>query len=453
MGEYSLKLPDLGEGVVESEILAWRVKPGDQVVEDQAIADVMTDKATVEIGSPVDGVVLSLGCNAGDSLAVGKELVRFTVRGAGNIEQEINQEPGQAPDQEMAQSTIGEALNENNIPTLQTPVATASEPEIKFHQDRIEPTPHAKQTPSHSDANDEHSSTAPLYPQRLILTSPSVRRRAREAAVDLSMVPGSGPEGRIESSDLEIFISHSNGSSNGGATLQRKIGQLSQKISGLRRVIANNIAAAKRDIPHYSYIDEADLTELEGLRQQLNSERTPHQTKLTILPFIVRALVNVLPQHSHCNAHYHAPSEELTVFNPVHVGIATMTEQGLTVPVVRHAEALDPWQCAAEIARLAEAVRAHRARPEELSGSTITITSLGTLGGLATTPVINAPETSIIGVNKLQQRPVVIDGELKIRTMMNLSASFDHRIVDGYHGAQLVQAVIKQLQNPALLFM
>ncbi|BFM06156.1 dihydrolipoamide acetyltransferase family protein [Halioxenophilus aromaticivorans] len=464
MGIYRLKLPDLGEGVVESEIITWRVNVGDQVVEDQPIADVMTDKATVEIGSPVDGVVLALACAAGEVLGVDQELIRFEVKGEGNTTAEL--EPA------TQSASPGDA-----IPTLETPVelpnASKTSPK-ELAAPAAETTPTTGNLPTEDRHHDENAfadlameaqtasagdhapvTMAPLYPNRLILTSPSVRRRAREAAIDLSMVPGSGPDGRIESEDLEIFIRHSNQTgtgSVGGTVGRRRVGLHSEKISGLRRVIAGKISAAKRNIPHYSYIEEVDCTELERLRARLNDQRAPHQSKLTVLPFIMRALINALPQHAHCNAHYDTETEHLTLYEPVHIGIATMTEQGLTVPVVRHAEAMDLYQNAAEISRLSQAVRSHKASRDELSGSTITITSLGALGGIATTPVINAPETAIIGINKLQERAMVIDGQIAIRKMMNISASFDHRIVDGYDGARLVQDIKAQLELPATLF-
>jgi len=387
MATYSFKLPDLGEGIVESEVSAWRVQVGDLVEEDQVLADVQTDKAIVEVGSPVSGRVIALGCEAGGVLAVGAELVRF------EVEAEVE-------------------------PATSSPVHTADT--------------------ARSGAN--------------VLASPSLRRRAREEGIDLAAVPGSGPKGRISHSDFDAFIAA------GGELVmpvpgrQRREGKTDVRITGLRRVIAQKMQKTKRDIPHYSYIEEVDVTQLEALRVMLNEGRTDAQPKLTLIPFLAQALVRVLPQFPHCNARFDDVADILTQHAAVHVGVATMTAGGLMVPVVRHCESLDLWQTAAEVARVSAAARDKKAAPAELSGSTITITSLGAIGGIATTPVINAPETAIIGVNKMQQRPVVIDGAIVVRTMMNLSASFDHRIVDGYDGAQLVQALKRLLENPGAIF-
>lgn len=452
MGIFRLKLPDLGEGVVESEIVAWRVAPGDKVIEDQPIVDVMTDKATVEVGSPVNGVVVSIACKEGEILRVGQELVRFEVTGEGNFSEEgcneknrsavIEQNKPQVEPPKVAEQRVAGPT------TAQTP-ATASEQSSNSHSYSYSPTKSNAIASANTAASGEE--IIPLFPHRAILTSPSVRRLAREHSIDLSLVPGSGPEGRIEHRDIETFIALG-AQQFGGALLRKRSGTTTTKLSGMRRVIAKKIAAAKRSIPHYSYIEEVDLTELEKLRQQLNAERKPHQPKLTLLPFVMRALTKALIDFPHCNATYDEESEQLTEYAPIHIGIATMTDRGLTVPVARHCEALDLWQCANEIARLSDAVRKQSATREELTGSTITITSLGALGGIATTPVINAPETAIIGINKLQQRPVAIDGEIVVRTMMNISASFDHRIVDGYDGARLVQTLKKSLERPALIF-
>ena len=463
MGVYRLKLPDLGEGVVESEIVAWRVAPGDKVSEDQPIVDVMTDKATVEVGSPVSGVVISLACAAGTTLGVGQELIRFEVEGQGNVVADEKSSPPQSAEHSPAalslvQSTpsvtntathhveneaVAEAAN-NQAPA--TPAFSAQTNSASTHS----ASTNSASTNSFS-TNSNDATIVPQFPHRTVLTSPSVRRLAREHGIDLSMVPGSGPEGRIEQRDIETYIAIGAPAA-GASPLRKRSGGNTAKISGLRRVIAKKIAAAKREIPHYSYIEEVDVTDLEALRAQLNAERQPHQPKLTLLPFLMRALAKALPEFPHCNATYDSATETLTTYAPVHIGIATMTAQGLAVPVVRHCEALDLWQCANEIARLSKAAREQNATREELTGSTITLTSLGTLGGIASTPIINAPETAIIGVNKLQQRPVVVDGAVTVRTMMNLSASFDHRIVDGYDGARLVQALKKLLETPALIF-
>lgn len=400
MGYFSFKLPDLGEGIVESEISAWHIKPGDVVEEDQHIVDVMTDKANVEVGSPVSGKVVSLACAAGEMLAVGHELVGFDVAGD----------------------------------------ATVTDAEIPVEVKKTVPEPAPPVVVNVSEFNGT------------VLASPSVRQGARDEDIDLSLVPGSGPAGRVSHKDLEAFIAA------GGALAVRDRGRMKKggtkevKVTGLRRIIAQKMQQTKRNIPHYSYIEEVDVTELETLRRAMNADRAEGLPKLTLLPFLIKALVKILPKFPQCNACFDDEAGVVTHYEGVHVGIATMTQAGLMVPVVRHAESLSIWQVAAEINRVAEAARSGVAKGEELTGSTITITSLGAIGGLATTPVINAPETSIIGVNKMQERPVIINGAIAIRTMMNLSSSFDHRIVDGFDGAQLVQALKRLLETPGTIF-
>lgn len=420
MGQYSFKLPDLGEGIVESEIVEWYVGPGDQVAEDQHIADVMTDKATVEVTTPVAGVVLSIACDSGEMLAVGSELILFEVAGeTGNVTEENRSESTANKPAEVITTPEVELATAESKPQTSVPMVARSDPQA--HR---------------------------------ILASPSVRQRARDEHIDLSVVPGSGPAGRISNTDLENFIAA------GGmqaAPLRAHPHPLKNavtevKIKGLRRVIAQKMAASKRSIPHYSYVEEIDVTALEDLRQHLNSNKKPEQPKLTLLPFIIQAMVKTLPDFPHCNARFDDQAEILTQYEAVHVGIAAMTDNGLMVPVIKHCEAMDIWQTAAELIGLTNAARDGSIQGEALKDSTITITSLGAIGGIVTTPVINAPETSIVGINKLQERPVVRDGEIVIRKMMNLSSSFDHRIVDGYDGALLVQALKRLLENPGSIF-
>ena len=284
-------------------------------------------------------------------------------------------------------------------------------------------------------------------PHRRVLTSPSLRRQAREANIDLSLVPGSGPEGRITQEDMNAYLNATRPSKS-----PKRHGSRSINIQGLRRIIARKIQQSAQQIPHYSYIEEVDVTQLEALRRHLNDQRSAEQAKLTLLPFIMHALSRLLPDFPHCNAHYHGSKDLLVQHEPVNIGIATMTEAGLMVPVVRHCESLDLWQAAAEISRLSQTARSGKAGKDELSGSTISITSLGALGGIATTPIINAPETAIIGVNKIQERVMVKEGRFVIRRMMNLSSSFDHRIVDGFDGAQLVQKLKALLEHPGAAF-
>ncbi len=423
MGNYSFKLPDLGEGIVESEVVEWYVTVGDQVTEDQHIADVMTDKATVEITTPVSGKVLATACAAGEMLSVGGELILFEVaEGEANTESSAGSkaEPvTSAPPKELAVEVVAESAV--TAPVQAVPVISSA--------------------------------------TRRVLASPSVRQRAREEHIDLSAVPGSGPAGRISNTDLEDFIAAGGMQASMPVGGQRGLGQrgiktatTEIKIKGLRRIIANKMAASKRSIPHYSYVEEIDVSALEELRQHLNNNRAADQTKLTLLPFIIQSLVKALPEFPHCNARYDDQAEILTQYDAVHVGIAAMTNNGLMVPVIKHCEAMDIWQTAAELVRLTEAARDGSIKGEELKDSSITITSLGAMGGIVTTPVINAPETSIVGVNKLVDRPVVKDGEVVVRKMMNISSSFDHRIVDGYDGAMLVQALKRLLENPGSIF-
>ncbi|MEM1114594.1 MAG: dihydrolipoamide acetyltransferase family protein [Pseudomonadota bacterium] len=402
--EFSFKLPDLGEGIVESEVSAWHVSVGDHVAEDEPLADVQTDKAIVEVTAPVAGRIVALGCGPGEVLAVGSELVRFELEGDATPASSAMPSPAPAPGKRGS-------------------------------------------APSAKPASD------PVYQQ--VLASPSLRKRAREASINLADVPGSGPRGRISHQDFDAFIAA--GGSLAVPPAASPLGELREgvrelKLSGMRRVIARKMQASKRNIPHYSYVEEVDVTELEALRMHLNAQRDDAQSKLTLLPFIMLALVRVVPGFSHCNARFDDAQEVLTEFDAVHLGVATMTDAGLLVPVVKHCEKLDIWQAAAELGRVTSLARSGKAPRDVLGGATITVSSLGAIGGVATTPIINAPETAIIGVNKMQQRPVVRNGEIVVRTMMNLSASFDHRIVDGYDGAQLVQSLRTRLENPGAIF-
>lgn len=437
MGFFSFKLPDLGEGIVESEITEWFVKVGDVVEEDQHIADVMTDKATVEVGSPVAGKIVSLACEAGDILAVGHELIRFEVEGDGN----------------MSGGDVAD-VDEVNKPDVDV---ESEQESITTSEDAVTADVHSKQETAPVEALEAQASSAREEPNTFagaVLASPSVRKRAREESIDLSLVAGSGPAGRIGHKDIEAFIAA------GGALAVRptyagrakKTGSQEVKVIGLRRAIARKMQQSKRSIPHYSYVEEVDVTELETLRQTMNASRAENLPKLTLLPFLVKVLVKVLPDFPHCNARYDDENDVVTYHDGVHAGIATMTDNGLMVPVVKHAEALSVWEIAAEITRVSGAARGGTAKGDELTGSTITITSLGAIGGIVTTPVINAPETSIIGVNKMVERPVVVDGQITVRKMMNLSSSFDHRIVDGFDGAQLVQAMKRLLEAPGMIF-
>jgi 2-oxoisovalerate dehydrogenase E2 component (dihydrolipoyl transacylase) len=386
MARYVFRLPDVGEGIAEAEIIEWRVAVGDHVDEEQPLVDVMTDKATVELTSPVAGVIVERGAEEGQELAVGEALVVLETEGA-------------APAEATPKSAPAEAKP--------AAPAAAAQPAV------------AKP-----------------------LASPATRRRAKEAGVDLASVQGSGPAGRVLDADLVAAKP---------PTLARREGLTDVKVIGLRRRIAERMMDSYRRIPHFAYVEEVDVTELEALRVHLNASGPDR--RLSLPPFIITALVRTLPDFPQINATYDDEAGVVHRHGPVHMGVAVQTDDGLMVPVIRHAEARDLWDLAAEIGRLAAAARDGKASREELSGSTITLTSLGVLGGIATTPIINAPEVAIIGPNKIVERPVVGDGQIHVRKMMNISSSFDHRVVDGYDAAAFIQAVKAKLEHPALLFM
>ncbi|MFF5867632.1 dihydrolipoamide acetyltransferase family protein [Pseudomonas sp. NPDC012596] len=421
MGTHVIKMPDIGEGIAQVELVEWFVKVGDVIAEDQVVADVMTDKATVEIPSPVSGKVLALGGQPGEVMAVGSELIRIEVEGSGNH-----------VDAPQAKPAATEAA----------PVAAKPEP-------RVEAQPVA------CPAAASHSA-APIVPRQADekpLASPAVRKRALDAGIELRYVHGSGPAGRILHEDLDAFISKpqsSAGQAPGGYAKRTDSEQV--QVIGLRRKIAQRMQDAKRRVAHFSYVEEIDVTALEALRLQLNSKHGESRGKLTLLPFLVRALVVALRDFPQINATYDDEAQVITRHGAVHVGIATQGDNGLMVPVLRHAEAGSLWGNASEISRLANAARNNKASREELSGSTITLTSLGALGGIVSTPVVNTPEVAIVGVNRMVERPMVIDGQIVIRKMMNLSSSFDHRVVDGMDAALFIQAVRGLLEQPACLF-
>lgn len=404
MGVHVIKMPDIGEGIAEVELAAWNVKPGDQVVEDQVLADVMTDKATVEIPSTVAGRVLALGGKPGELIAVGAELIRIETEGNGN-----------APDQ----STTSVAA--------MAPVSAT-----------VGPTGHAA-----ADLADKP------------LASPAVRQYARDRDVELRRVKGSGPGGRIVREDVDAYANRGGdapAAPAGDPRYAERHGEEAVPVIGLRRKIARQMQSAKRHIPHFTYVEEVDVTDMEALRAHLNARHENQRGHLTLLPLLMRAVVLALREFPHINARYDDEADVVTRYAAVHFGVATQTDGGLLVPVVRHAEARDPWSIAAEITRLARAARSGTAARDELSGSTITVTSLGALGGIASTPVINHPEVAIVGVNRVVERPMIRDGMVAARRMMNLSSSFDHRVVDGVDAARFIQAVRDYLEFPATLF-
>ena len=423
MGEFIIKMPDVGEGVAEAELVEWHVKPGDPVREDMVLAAVMTDKATVEIPSPVTGKVLWLGAEVGDTVAVKAPLVRIETAG----------EAGDAvPD------SVPEALAEK---VLDEPVAVSSRPAAKAPPQPEKPAPRTAPAPRE---------TTDISPRPL--ASPAVRLRARESGIDLRQVAGTGPAGRITHEDLDLFISRGAEPLPAQTGLVRKTAVEEVRMTGLRRRIAEKMSLSTSRIPHITYVEEVDMTALEDLRATMNRDRKQEQAKLTILPFLMRALVKTVAEQPGVNATFDDHAGVIHRHAAVHIGIATQTPAGLTVPVVRHAEARGIWDCAAELNRLAEAARTGTATRDELSGSTITISSLGAIGGIATTPVINHPEVAIVGVNKIAVRPVWDGAQFVPRKIMNLSSSFDHRVIDGWDAAVFVQRLKTLLETPALIF-
>jgi 2-oxoisovalerate dehydrogenase E2 component (dihydrolipoyl transacylase) len=459
MSIHIIKMPDIGEGIAEVELVAWRVQVGDVVAEDQILTDVMTDKATVEIPSSVAGKVLALGGTVGEVLAVGSELIRIEVEGAGNVK--------------AAPASSGPVATPAAIPSA-SPGATSEtgmnhgnsllsvRPElveglVAPAPDRLRPAQPERGRAMSFGNSHSHAPSAPLRASGdKPIASPAVRRAAWDLGVELQFVTGTGTAGRITHEDLQAYVARAAQAqpAGGGADLRyaQRTGEQSVPVIGLRRKIAQKMQESKRRIPHFTYVEEVDMTELEALRTQLNTTHAKTRQRLTLLPFMVRAVVLALREHPQINARYDDDAAVLTRFDAVHLGMATQTEAGLMVPVLRHAETLDLWACAAEITRLAEAARSGKATREELSGSTITITSLGALGGIVTTPVINHPEVAIVGINRMVERPMMGGGAVVARQMMNLSSSFDHRVVDGLHAAEFVQRIRAYLECPATLF-
>ena len=429
MTRFVFKMPDLGEGTVEAEIVEWKVKVGDMVQEDTVIAEVMTDKAAVEVPSPVTGKVLSRTGQAGDMVAVGSELIVFDT--AGDVPAEPGALGGDGPSGPSGTSAP------TSPPAAAEPAAIAAAAE--------EALAGTKAAPAEGEAA-----------RGRVMASPATRRRAREAGIDLATVEGTGPGGRIQPADLDAVLQSrtppGQGRAAGSAARVARSGTEEIKVIGVRRVIAQRMSEAKRNIPHFAYVEEVDVTELESLRQHLNSSLEKGEERYTLLPFIVAALTRVLERFPQCNAHYDQDRNVIVRHHAVHVGIATQTPDGLKVPVVRHAEARGLADLAAEIRRVSEAARSGKAKKDELTGSTITVTSLGKLGGIVSTPVINAPEVAIVGVNKAIERPVVQNGAIAVRRIMNLSSSFDHRFVDGFDAAAMIQVLKDRLEHPATIF-
>ncbi|MBV9054403.1 MAG: 2-oxo acid dehydrogenase subunit E2 [Hyphomicrobiales bacterium] len=444
MAEHVIRLPDVGEGVAEAELVEWHVKVGDLVREDAVLAAVMTDKATVEIPSPVEGEITWLGANVGDVVPVGSDLVRLKLPGedapavaASSAQAEQKAQTAKAPRKEKQPSA----------PISERPGKTTGPRELREAAQPPEKRILARPGPA------RQSTFGPPRPEGLRpLASPAVRLRAREGGIDLRQVPGTGPAGRITHEDLDAFFAKGAGAGR-SAGLQPKTGVEEIKLVGLRRRIAEKMATAHSHIPAITYVEEVDVTALEELRASLNKEKRDNPQRLTLLPFLMRALVRAVEAHPVVNSLFDDAAGVLHQHGGVHIGIATQTPSGLMVPVVRHAEALDLWGCAAELTRLSEAAKAGTAQRDELTGSTITITSLGALGGIISTPIINHPEIAIVGVNKMSVRPHWDGTEFVPRKMMNLSSSFDHRVIDGYDAAVFTQRLKALLEAPALIFM
>jgi 2-oxoisovalerate dehydrogenase E2 component (dihydrolipoyl transacylase) len=437
---HVIKIPDIGEGIAEVELVAWHVKPGDDVVEDQGLADVMTDKATVEIPSPVAGKVVALGGEIGSLRAVGSELIRIEVEGGAAVEESV------------AASAVNEAPQAAPRPPAAAAPAVAPSPsgggQGRGHA--------AKVPPSQPSPEGGRSETLAAERNEIPIASPSVRRHAWELGIDLKSVRPTGTAGRIRHADLEAFAASGAASMRPPAAMaalgQHREDQEKIPVIGLRRKIAQRMQEAKRHIPHFAYVEEVDVTELEALRARLNAKQNAGRPRLTLLPFLMRAVASAVREFPQLNAHFDDTAGVLTRYGAVHIGIATQTSSGLMVPVVRQAQALDLWASASEVARVAEAARKGRATRDELTGSTITISSLGALGGIVSTPIINAPEVAIIGVNRIVLRPMMLGGAVVPRQMMNLSSSFDHRVVDGQLAAEFIQALRGLLESPATLF-
>lgn len=420
MSRHVFKLPDLGEGTVSSEIVAWKVKVGDVVQEDQPMVEMSTDKAVVELPSPVGGKVVSLGGQPGDQVAVGGELYVLETDASAAVEA---------------------------APAAAAPAQAA---------------PAQKQAPAAAVSNGANGAAQPaaVKTSGRVMASPATRARAKQSGIDLATVAGSGRDGRIQRQDLDAAIQERQGgaaapareASSGGGRPQARTGTEEIRILGVRRVSAQRVADSKRNIPHFAYVEEVDLTELERLRKHLNSQQPKGSPSYTYLPFLAMALVRVIEQFPKINSRYDSERNVLVRYDGVHVGVATQTNDGLKVPVVKHAEAMSLKELSAEIRRVTGAARDGTISRNELGGSTITITSLGKLGGIVSTPIINAPEVSIIGINKAVDRPMIVNGAVAVRLMMNISSSFDHRFIDGYDAAEAIQALKEKLEQPATIF-
>ncbi len=450
MARFTFKLPDIGEGISEAEIVAWHVAVGDRVEEDSPIADMMTDKATVEMESPVTGVVVELAGEVGDQVSIGAALVvietdavdaggevvaaPLTAAQAETAEQYEAENPGVEEVATVTPSPLGGEGRGEGQPQAETP-ATA-------------PTPHPSPLPA-GEREQSQTAVSPSEQQAHALASPAVRARARDLGIDLASVKTESD--RVRHADLDAYLRYGAGQGYQAPGASRARADQPIKVIGMRRKIAENMAASKRAIPHFTYVDEIDVTALEAMRADLNVNRGG-RPKLTMLPLMIVAICKTIPDFPMLNARYDDEAGVVTRHGAIHLGMAAQTDAGLTVPVIRDAQDRNVWQLATEITRLAEAARAGKLAPNEMGGGTITVTSLGPLGGIATTPVINRPEVAIIGPNKIVERPVFKGDEVVRAKLMNLSISCDHRVVDGWDAASFVQGLKKYLETPVLLF-
>jgi len=446
MARFTFKLPDIGEGISEAEIVAWHVAVGDRVEEDQQLADMMTDKATVEMESPVAGTIVELAGDVGDQVSIGAALVVIeTDEAEGAIEPSLEAlddiAPGDLPVEETKTEEVEEQFEAETPGAHETLEPTGSPAKAGAQSGDLATGPRP------SPGNKEEQ--AHVVVATHVLASPAVRARAADLGIDLSQVKTD--DGRIRHADLDAFLRYGSNQGYHAPHASHARPDEAVKVIGMRRRIAENMAASKRAIPHFTYVDEIDVTALEEMRADLNANRGA-RPKLTMLPLMIVAICKTIPAFPMINARYDDEAGVVTRHGSVHLGMATQTDAGLMVPVIRDAQDRNVWQLATEIGRLAEAARTGKAKSEELSGSTLTITSLGPLGGIATTPVINRPEVAIIGPNKIVERPVFDGDEIRRAKLMNLSISCDHRVVDGWDAASFVQALKKYLETPVLLF-
>jgi 2-oxoisovalerate dehydrogenase E2 component (dihydrolipoyl transacylase) len=445
MARYEFKLPDIGEGIAEAEIVAWHVKVGDSVADDQQLADMMTDKATVEMESPVAGKVLEVAGEVGDMIAIGSVLVVIETEGEAAAEEPIADGMAKVPEalEEVVPTTDVESEERRTTPERR-------QDDVPVEADRREGEWRADKGGRPANPGDivgfNPQPDPPVIARASVLASPAVRARARDLGIDLGQVKFAGD--RIRHADLDAFLLYQGGGIARGPAPKRQ--DESVKVVGLRRKIAENMQEAKRRIPHFTLVEEYDVTALEQTRAMMNADRGDHP-KLTMLPFLIVAMAKTLADYPQINATYDDDAQLIARSGAVHMGMATQTPNGLMVPVIRNAESRDVWGIAGEILRLAEAARTGKAAREELSGSTITISSLGPMGGIVSTPVINRPEVAIVAVNKVRETPVVVDGELEIRKLMNLSLSCDHRVVDGWDAANFMQDLKKLIESPLRL--